>query len=255
MVYTINGTVIFNSVKHTIVSCQHGSGKECKLNQPASRCLLLLIQNNGKTISQEKFIDEVWRKKGMEVAVNTFYQNISILRKALRSCGLDQRVVITVPKKGIMLHAEIEEQSESNSIEPSIENVDTSQGVIRIKRGKSQIKTIYIGSIILLLLLLNTLLFFFFIHKDVPSHYPEYRYQMLFNGCKLYTNTNRMIYKIKEIEKLNDVLNCQNYAFVYLTLYTFSSQASLLMCSSELSTAGAKSCYIKFIKESDFNLP
>ncbi|WP_428944127.1 winged helix-turn-helix domain-containing protein [Pantoea sp. FN060301] len=254
MFYTINGAVIFNSVKHTIVSCQPGSGKECKLNQPASRCLLLLIQNNGKTISQERFIDEVWRKKGMEVAVNTFYQNISILRKALRSCGLDERVVITVPKKGIMLHAEIEEQPDPNSIELSTENVYALQETLRIKREKPQLKIIYILVTILTLLLINTLFFFFFLNKHDPSLYPDYRYQTLYNGCKFYTNTS-LTYKIKETEKLNGVLDCQNYAFVYLTLYSFSKQASLLMCSSELSTAGAKSCYIKFIKEPDFDLP
>lgn len=251
MVYTINGTVIFDSVEHTIVPCQPGSGKECKLNQPASRCLSLLIENNGKTISQETFIEEVWRKKGMLVAVNTFYQNISILRKALISSGLKEKVVITVPKKGIMLHAEIEEQPQDSDTTPTIEKESRSEEKPKVKRGYFKIKTTYIFITALIILLINSAVFFFFMNKDALLHYPDYRYQTQYNGCRIYTNTKQSLHEIKEIESLDDALDCQNYAFVYLMLYTFSRQPSLIMCTNELSTAGTKSCYIKFIREVD----
>ena len=54
-------------------------------------------------------MNEVWRKHGMEVTVNTLYQNISILRKTLKRVGIDENIIITVPKKGITLSAQVEE--------------------------------------------------------------------------------------------------------------------------------------------------
>ncbi|GLR11080.1 hypothetical protein GCM10007905_38000 [Mixta theicola] len=53
-------------------------------------------------------MNEVWRKHGMEVTVNTLYQNISILRKTLKRVGIDENIIITVPKKGITLSAQVE---------------------------------------------------------------------------------------------------------------------------------------------------
>ena len=61
-------------------------------------------------------MNEVWRKHGMEVTVNTLYQNISILRKTLKRVGVDENIIITVPKKGITLSARVEPLSEKSFI-------------------------------------------------------------------------------------------------------------------------------------------
>jgi DNA-binding winged helix-turn-helix (wHTH) protein len=58
------------------------------LNSPASRCLLLLIERIGSIVTQQEFLDIVWTKCGMQVSTNTFYQNISILRKGLKKRAL-----------------------------------------------------------------------------------------------------------------------------------------------------------------------
>lgn len=51
------------------------------LNSPAGRCLLLLIDRAGSIVTQQEFLDIVWQSRGMLVSSNTYYQNISILRK------------------------------------------------------------------------------------------------------------------------------------------------------------------------------
>jgi cholera toxin transcriptional activator len=112
MFYCINNNAIFDPINHTLTSSKFYPGNDTKINQPASRCLALLIERKGDIISQEEFMNEVWRKHGMEVTVNTLYQNISILRKNLKRVGIDDNIIITVPKKGITLSAQVEECDE-----------------------------------------------------------------------------------------------------------------------------------------------
>ncbi|MEQ4531278.1 MAG: winged helix-turn-helix domain-containing protein [Mixta sp.] len=108
MFYCINNDVIFDPLNHTLTSSKFHPKKDTKLNQPTSRCLTLLIERRGSVITQEDFMNEVWRKYGMEVTVNTLYQNISILRRTLKRVGIDENIIITVPKKGITFSAQVE---------------------------------------------------------------------------------------------------------------------------------------------------
>ncbi|YCI28793.1 winged helix-turn-helix domain-containing protein [Erwinia sp. PK3-005] len=119
MFYCINNNVIFDPLKHTLTSSKFYPEKDTKLNQPTSRCLSLLIERKGCVITQEDFMNEVWRKHGMEVTVNTLYQNISILRKTLKRVGIDENIIITVPKKGITLSAQVEKLSDKTFL-PSL---------------------------------------------------------------------------------------------------------------------------------------
>lgn len=119
MFYCINNNVIFDPLKHTLTSSKFYPEKDTKLNQPTSRCLSLLIERKGCVITQEDFMNEVWRKHGMEVTVNTLYQNISILRKTLKRVGIDENIIITVPKKGITLSAQVEKLSDKTSLPSS----------------------------------------------------------------------------------------------------------------------------------------
>jgi DNA-binding winged helix-turn-helix (wHTH) protein len=74
---------------------------------PASRCLLLLIQQDGKTVARETFFEEVWIKHGSQVTSNGFYQNISLLRRAFKELGMEGDIIITLPRVGVRLDATI----------------------------------------------------------------------------------------------------------------------------------------------------
>lgn len=123
MFYCINNNVIFDPINHTLTSSKFYPEKDTKINQPASRCLALLIERKGDIITQDDFMNEVWRKHGMEVTVNTLYQNISILRKTLKRAGIVENIIITVPKKGIMLSARVEEGEEKALMLPATDLV------------------------------------------------------------------------------------------------------------------------------------
>lgn len=50
---------------------------------------------------RQTFYAEVWENQGLYVTDNTFYQNISLLRKTLRAAGIHDNIIQTVPREGI----------------------------------------------------------------------------------------------------------------------------------------------------------
>lgn len=102
--YIINNEIIFN-VNMNELRPLGENGEGVILNAPTARCLQLLLESNGKIISREEFLDVVWKNRGVVVSQNTFYQNISLLRKSLIKAGLSQDIIVTVRQRGFVLAA------------------------------------------------------------------------------------------------------------------------------------------------------
>jgi len=103
--YIINDEIIFK-VNEGILLRLSGEGDCVILNSPTARCLQLLLESKGEIISRDVFLDIVWRKRGIVVSQNTFYQNISLLRKSLKAAGLTKEIIKTERRKGFSLAAE-----------------------------------------------------------------------------------------------------------------------------------------------------
>ncbi|ROR94393.1 winged helix-turn-helix domain-containing protein [Raoultella terrigena] len=100
--YIINECVEFQPATSTLRNI-HTPDLKVTLNLPAGRCLLLLINHTGSVVSQQDFMDIVWKQNGMRVTANAYYQNISILRRGLIHAGLEENVIITLPRIGLTL--------------------------------------------------------------------------------------------------------------------------------------------------------
>lgn len=100
--YVINNTVEFHPAASTLRDVNNPD-RVVVLNSPAGRCLLLLIERAGSIVTQQEFLDIVWQRRGMLVSPNTYYQNISILRKGLKKIGFDADPIVTIPRIGLTL--------------------------------------------------------------------------------------------------------------------------------------------------------
>lgn len=96
----INQEIIFNANMNELRPLA-GDGECISLNAPTARCLLLLLQNCGKVISRDEFPGGCMGNTGVVVSQNTFYQNISLLRKSLVKAGLSEDIIITVRQKAL----------------------------------------------------------------------------------------------------------------------------------------------------------
>ncbi len=100
--YIINEAVEFHPATSTLRDL-HNPDLVVALNSPAGRCLLLLITRVGDIVTQQEFMDIVWKQSGMRVTSNAYYQNISVLRKGLKRIGLGEDIIVTIPRIGLTL--------------------------------------------------------------------------------------------------------------------------------------------------------
>ncbi|MCF6691049.1 winged helix-turn-helix domain-containing protein [Raoultella terrigena] len=103
--YIINEIVEFHPVDGTLRDLSNPD-RVVVLNSPAGRCLLLLIERAGTIVTQQECMDIVWQRRGMLVSPNTYYQNISVLRKGLKKIGFQNDPIVTIPRIGLTLSSE-----------------------------------------------------------------------------------------------------------------------------------------------------
>ncbi|CAM8446884.1 winged helix-turn-helix domain-containing protein [Citrobacter freundii] len=138
-VFLLNSTVVFWPERNVLYA-KSDETKRITLSNPATRCLLLLIQQQGQVIERDYFFEHVWYINGAQVTNNTFYQNISLLRRAFKELGLNEELIVTVPKVGIrlepqleVLEQKIEEPLSDLSVTPSVTPVNTVTKSLRMR--------------------------------------------------------------------------------------------------------------------------
>ncbi len=99
--FIINEEVIFNANVFELRPINNRD-EVITLNAPTARCLKLLLERVGQVVSREDFMQEVWQARGIVVSQNTFYQNISLLRKSLQQVGLNADIIATVRGVGFI---------------------------------------------------------------------------------------------------------------------------------------------------------
>ncbi|RDL17161.1 transcriptional regulator [Serratia fonticola] len=107
MKYRFNDRVLFDGDSGTLGPSDF-SDEPTAISNPAKRLLLLLIANYGKPVEREVIFKKVWDDYGMISSNNNLNQCVSKLRRVLKVMGIDDEVIVTVPKIGFMLRREIQ---------------------------------------------------------------------------------------------------------------------------------------------------
>lgn len=106
-VFLINETVLFEPEARRICSLADYPARAVILHGPVSECLLQLLEQNEQVLTQRYLFAAVWEKQGAVVTTNALYQTIASIRKALKSAGLEENVIITIPKSGFKSVAQV----------------------------------------------------------------------------------------------------------------------------------------------------
>ncbi|MDE7590821.1 winged helix-turn-helix domain-containing protein [Enterobacter bugandensis] len=141
--YIINSNVLFVVAQNKLKPLGT-RGVEVVLNIPMGRVLLLLLENAGNVIEQDVLLNEVWVRHGQMVTLNTLYQNISLLRKALKKAGLHLPVIRTHSKIGFSVRAEIQlmqEDSGHDTEKPVLQEIAVSPA----EEGRSEVDTVSVA--------------------------------------------------------------------------------------------------------------
>ncbi|QCT18388.1 transcriptional regulator [Jejubacter calystegiae] len=266
--YIINSKVEFRPAVSTLKPLD-GHGSEVELNSPAARCLLLLIHKQGEIIGQQEFMDEVWGKNGIHVTSNTYYQNISILRKALKKAGIDDEIIVTIPRVGLTLASETQVVCEGRESKPPVSPAEHSarseqskespdsniqNSILEISSEKPQ-PTVIGGSPPLteariprahfngcispgiLCLVAGVLFFWWTQHHTQKNYYSNYQFIYQGKGCKIYA-----YHLLKTQSFKNEVINwgmkfssdCAIHPYIYIDKYEILPRVSVIRCDKEI---------------------
>lgn len=262
-VYIINNVVEFHAEQHLLIA-REGSVESVILNTPASRCLHLLIKKQHSIVSQQEFFDEVWSKHGACVSANTFYQNISILRRGLVKVGLGDEIVKTVARRGLTLTASttisVIDKSDSGESNPALPEqvvcpslsddkkiscqADCSDEICPDQTGVAVAakKVIFLTGMATLLVIMIAGYYLQQVQKI--TYFSHYQPVKMVGPCTFYTEKkfNNREWLLKFITANNIVCDAPQYAFYYLTTYKFSNRYSLIKCNKDINKVPTLNC-------------
>ncbi|MFT3935730.1 MAG: winged helix-turn-helix domain-containing protein [Chitinophagaceae bacterium] len=120
-IFTLNDKFSVDASLNLLTNTE--TGLQTRLEPRLIEILCILAVNEGKMVSRETLISEVWDNYGG--AEDGLNQAISFLRKAL--CDADKKIIQTVPKKGYILHASISNNLLIKKTEPAKKKTSTRQ--------------------------------------------------------------------------------------------------------------------------------
>ncbi|TQI79729.1 DNA-binding winged helix-turn-helix (wHTH) protein [Serratia fonticola] len=124
MKYRFNDRIIFDA-DTGMLSLSDLFDEPVAISNPSKRLLQLLITHQGEAVNREVIFKKVWDDYGMISSNNNLNQCVSKLRRVIKALGIDDEVIVTVPKVGFMLRNEIlvepcqAEEKGADSDEPS----------------------------------------------------------------------------------------------------------------------------------------
>lgn len=230
--YIINGLVEFHPAASTLRDLNNPD-RVVVLNSPAGRCLLLLIERVESIVTQQECMDIVWQRRGMLVSPNTYYQNISILRKGLKKVGFETDPIVTIPRIGLTLASDT--QITIKETQPQAEEKECAAQDVCEETVTSPLSTRrfwLLGALVVLLVMAGV---------NVISHSPRhdgyfvdgYRFAMKMGECQLYFS--RDIETQRDQDKARAYATpfkdqCANYPWVYVSGYILLPRASVIRC-------------------------
>lgn len=207
-----------------------------ELTKPASRLLIELIKNNRQNVSRDALMKSVWIDYGL-VGSNAGLNNyISELRKAFISLEVSRDIIVTIPKFGFQLDADIQVIARRVDNHPTDDELKLSSSLIlndseecndkenehsytesigNENRRKSLFVLMAKFNRIFVLVIFFVLFYFIFI-RAVNDH-AEVTFLYANNNCQISTlglgkGTANMVGRAKQqVEKLN--LDCINNSY------------------------------------------
>lgn len=246
----LNGIAAFLPEKHRIIAI-NSDQPPLSLSIPASRCLALLINHQGEVVLREHFFHEVWVSNGAQVTNNTFYQNISLLRRAFKEFGLNEDYIVTVPKVGVKLENTLkitrsEEGAKIATQPPQLSTLVQTPPRKVVRRLPASLAKGWAGASALVLVFCLAGVFLTW-HASTDNRFAEFKPLITQSRCSYFVNSDTTDYKKHRLFARDFKLNCENYKYVYLTAYNKSARFSAVACERPFSAWRENHCVTHYV--------
>lgn len=123
MKYIINLTIVFDPENQSLL-VRNNHQLKVELSNPATRLLTEFIKNNKFELTRETLIKRVWEDFGFSPSSASLSNHISELRKAFAALELSTKILITVPRVGFKMEAEIHPETRMQVDSVTAENIE-----------------------------------------------------------------------------------------------------------------------------------
>lgn len=190
MSYIIENTVMFDEIKGCLLNFK--TNDEISL-PPTAVCILLILLSSGSSpVERNVFIEQVYTRFGFDLSNNTLNQYISLLRKNIRYLGIEADVIMTVPRVGFYISADI------NVVKKPTVIVKLNDQ--KINPGKGKCNLLAISVIIMVLVIIGEVIFLTLPNDMEPEEYPLVKAGRI-GECDLYFPVNLAELHLKDYEE------------------------------------------------------
>lgn len=207
MEFLIAEKIWFSTISFKMLNV--GTSEEINLPPAAAFILQVLLQNQGRVVERNRFIDIAWKEYGFELSGNTLNQYISLLRKNFRRLGLEDDAITTLSRVGFCFadHLEVKKPE-------SLSN----------KKNTRPYKTI--AFVILSILVITEILFI----TNTTHSFSNYNLVRLgsVDGCDIYSTRNLTDTYGKTARELAATLSRKNLVCEKNAVFLFDADGSLI---------------------------
>jgi DNA-binding winged helix-turn-helix (wHTH) protein len=251
--YPIGDNVEFWPEENLLYS--RANGERITLFIAASRCLQLLLSQQGELVPQRDLFEVGWQKNGLEVSNNTFYQNILMLRKGLKLAGYEQAVIKTVPRQGLTVPSAVPVAKiyATSAEAPSI--VEESQPLTSSKVNRiASFRSRYVWAMLLTLSFgVGIALFAAWNSSENKNFLSDFNFVGNIEQCSVYLNGNQTSLQSYMQFIAQNNFTCKKQEVVYFTANPLVPRASVIRCEWPFASGAKNICISEYYLEWQHN--
>lgn len=223
------------------------------LTTPANNCLQILLNNRWEITTQKELFAEVWEKHGIPINANTLYQNIAMIRKAFRQLGVEDDIIVTVPRRGMLVAENVRIDDFVAEELPATVQIDAPERAsVAMELGQQEstlmpaaeiprrnAKKILMQAVVYLLLMALTAVAASFLYRaymNTQSRFYSYNYLGDYQQCRMYADSKseNNARRAAEEQIARAGIRCDNHEWVYLSSFTGAPRESLILCDGDI---------------------
>jgi len=214
--FLINKKIIFDKENRILMLDDHQYS--IVLSKPASRLLDMLVSHNKINLLRGELIKSVWEDYGLSSSNASLNNHISELRKAFENLGENKNIIITIPKIGFRIDADIQSITK---LSPELiritaqthdeHNVQETIAYNKFKVGILQLKSLImsninkvITSVIFIFIIAISFVLFFYTKND-----DNFTFLSSLKKCDIYSIDDRAL-SSDSLKTMNEIIKTES---------------------------------------------
>lgn len=265
-VFLINDTLLFEPDLRRLGPLEGYPHRALTLHGPVNACLLLLLEHNNQVLTQRFLFASVWEKQGVIVSTNALYQTIASIRKALKSSGLNENIIKTVPKEGFKSVAQVRTgerdafiPSQKASPEAALTDVSAEKAIAVVCEPATTRKPSFFASPLAYtvagaLFILSCCVLYFTLKGNEPA-FENYQHIGKVNECDVFSSWHEKEKSLSMFTQLSKryPINCNTGGMVWMTLNHAQQGSSVMICDRNPHDTQAQCNSIFYRQQNDDN--